>query len=243
ILVNDIWGGDDLTEWGTPFWKLSVEKGRQMLNQAVHAHIITSRYGVPLMIERKAGLIVEITDGDHIGYRSNLFYDLSKLAAIRLAYAMAADLRDYPGITAVAVTPGYLRSEAMLDRYGVTEANWRDAVKNEPYFAESETPCYVGRAVAALAADPDVHVKNGQVVASWTLMREYGFRDNDGRQPDWGAYFDGVVAGILERGPAAAMEEFILQARYYQVHLDSTRSDEAARVAAAIARTKSQPAG
>jgi NAD(P)-dependent dehydrogenase (short-subunit alcohol dehydrogenase family) len=234
ILVNDIWGGDSLIEWATPFWQLSIEKGFRMLQQAVQTHIITSRHGVPLMIERGTGLIVEVTDGDHLGYRVNLFYDLAKISAIRLAYGMAVDLRDHPGITALAVTPGYLRSEQMLDNFGVTEANWQDAVKKRRLFSESETPAYVGRAVAALAADPNVHEKAGQVLASWTLMREYGFRDEDGRQPDWGRFFDGVVAEVLERGPADAEERFILLARFYQVHLDPSRAEETRRVADAL---------
>ena len=144
ILINDIWGGDALTEWGKPFWELSTSKGLQMLQQAVHTHIITSRYGVPLMVERKAGLIVEITDGDFMGYRGNVFYDLVKSSVIRLAYAMAADLRDHD-ITAIAVTPGFLRSEAMLDHFGVTEANWRDAARTDPHFAQSETSLTLAR--------------------------------------------------------------------------------------------------
>ena len=235
VLVNDVWGGDALTEWGRPFWRLSVDSGTVMLERAVNSHIITSRHGVPLMLEREAGLIVEITDGDFLGYRGNLFYDLCKISAIRLAYAMAADLRDHPGITALALTPGFLRSEAMLDHFGVTEANWEDAVKKDRYFAESETPFYVGRAVAALAADPDVHVRNGRVVASWTLAKEYGFRDIDGRQPDFGGYFQRETAGMLDRGgPADAHERFQLLMRYYQVHLDPARAAETARIAAAL---------
>ena len=160
VLVNDIWGGDALTEWGKPFWELSVAQGAQLLERAVHTHIITSRHGAPLMVERNAGLIVEVTDGDTFGYRGNLFYDLAKNAVVRLAYAMAADLRPH-GVTALAITPGFLRSEAVLDHFGVTEANWRDAVEKDEYFAESETPCYVGRAIAALAADPNVASKAG----------------------------------------------------------------------------------
>jgi NAD(P)-dependent dehydrogenase (short-subunit alcohol dehydrogenase family) len=140
VLVNDIWGGDELTEWDKSFWELDLEKGLLMLRRAVHAHIITSRHGTPLMLKKRGGLIVEITDGDTLGYRGNLFYDLAKVSAIRLAYAMAVDLRDY-GITALAVTPGFLRSEAMLDHFGVTEANWRDAIQKDRHYAESETPC------------------------------------------------------------------------------------------------------
>jgi NAD(P)-dependent dehydrogenase (short-subunit alcohol dehydrogenase family) len=231
VLVNDVWGGDDLTEWGKPFWELTQSKGRLMLERSVHAHIITSRHGAPLMVERGDGLIVEITDGDFMGYRGNLFYDLSKITAIRLAYIMAADLRDR-GVTALAVTPGFLRSEAMLERLGVSEANWRDAIKKDRHFAESETPYYVGRAVAALAADPNVHAKAGQVWASWTLAKAYGFRDVDGRQPDFAAYFDGVVGEILQRGGSTTAEDrFLLQIRYFQIQLDPTRAAEAARVA------------
>jgi len=231
VLVNDVWGGDDLTEWGKPFWELTQSKGRLMLERSVHAHVITSRHGAPLMVERGDGLIVEITDGDFMGYRGNLFYDLSKITAIRLAYIMAADLRDR-GVTALAVTPGFLRSEAMLERLGVSEANWRDAIKKDRHFAESETPYYVGRAVAALAADPNIHAKAGQVWAVWTLAKEYGFRDVDGRQPDFAAYFDGVVAEILQRGgPTTAEDRFLLQIRYSQIQLDPTRAAEAARVA------------
>ena len=166
LLVNDIWGGDALTEWGAPFWELSTAQGLALLERAVHSHIITSRHGVPLMVERDAGLVVEVTDGDTLGYRGNLFYDLAKNAVIRLAYAMAADLHAHR-VAAVALTPGMMRSEAVLDHFGVTEANWRDAIEKDPYFAESETPCYVGRAVAALAADPDVGAKSGGLFSSW----------------------------------------------------------------------------
>jgi len=202
--VNDIWGGDELTEWGKPFWKLSLTAGRRMLERAVHSHIITSRYGVPLMIEHNSGLVVEVTDGDDVinrHYRGNLFYDLAKISIRRLAFAMAQELsgrgslpeallsfipaHDY-NITVVALTPGFLRSEAVLDHYGVTEKNWRDAIKKDIYFAESETPFYIGRAVAALAADPDASEKNGQALSTWDLAREYGFIDMDGRRPDWG---------------------------------------------------------
>lgn len=188
VLVNDVWGGDDLTEFGQPFWKLAPEKGRLMLDRGIYSHILTSRYAVPLMLERDRGLLVEITDGDSFGYRGNLFYDLVKLSVIRLAFSMAWELRRHP-ITSLAVTPGFLRSEAMLEGFGVTEANWRDATAKEPHFIASETPFYVGRAVAALAADPNVAKKAGRVFSSWQLAKEYGFKDVDGQQPDWGEYF------------------------------------------------------
>jgi len=207
ILVNDIWGGDALTEWGKTFWQLSLDKGLAMLQQAVHSHIITSRYAAPLMVKHSkgkgcSGLIVEITDGDFFGYRFNLFYDLAKISVIRLAMAMAYELRK-TSITALAVTPGFLRSEAMLDHFGVKEENWRDAAKPRadgtaqplsdqlprPDFLHSETPLYVGRAIAALAADPNVKKKSGQVFSSWNLSDEYGFTDADGSRPHWGRYF------------------------------------------------------
>jgi NAD(P)-dependent dehydrogenase (short-subunit alcohol dehydrogenase family) len=187
ILVNDVWGGDALTEWGKTFWQLSLDKGFAMLQQALHSHIITSRHAVPLLVERGRGLIVEITDGDFFGYRFNLFYDLVKMSVIRLAMAMAYELRKTQ-IAAVAVTPGFLRSEAMLERFGVTERNWREAGKKEPDFLYSETPLFVGRAVAALAGDPEVKKKSGQVFSSWDLSDEYGFTDGDGNRPHWGRH-------------------------------------------------------
>jgi NAD(P)-dependent dehydrogenase (short-subunit alcohol dehydrogenase family) len=196
VLVNDVWGGDALTEWGKPFWELSLQKGMLMLQRAVHSHIITSRYATPLMVQRGQGLIVEITDGDNFHYRGNLFYDLVKISVIRLAYAMSEELYPYH-ITALAVTPGFLRSEAMLEHFGVTEANWQEGAKKDPHFIASETPFYVGRAVAALASDPDVSKKSGKVLSSWNLAAEYGFTDIDGRQPNWGKYFEENIANKL----------------------------------------------
>ncbi len=205
ILVNDIWGGDELMEW-KPFWEADTDKGFRMLDSAIRTHVITSRYGAPLVIESGAGLIVEVTDGDFMGYRGNLFYDLAKLGTIRLAYAMAQDLKATT-VTALAVTPGFLRSEAMLERFGVTEANWIEAAKTVQGFEESETPCYVGRAVAALAADPHVRAKAGKVFASWTLAKEYGFTDIDGRKPDWSACVERYVTAILARAGSPSGED------------------------------------
>lgn len=188
VLVNDIWGGDELSEWGKSFWELTPEKGRLMLERAVWTHVITNRHAAPLMVARRQGLIIEITDGDTTMYRGNLFYDLAKLAVMRLAYAMAQELRPY-NVTALALTPGFLRSEAMLEHFGVTEANWQEGAQQDPHFIASETPFYVGRAAAALATDPKVAQKTGQTFSSWGLAREYGFTDVDGRQPDWGTYY------------------------------------------------------
>ncbi|WP_437737876.1 SDR family oxidoreductase [Sorangium sp. So ce1335] len=203
VLVNDVWGGDELTEFGQPFWKLSVPKGKLLLERAVTSHIITSRHAVPLLLEQGRGLIVEVTDGDSFGYRGNLFYDLAKMSVIRLAFAMAWELRRHPGITALAITPGFLRSEAMLDGFGVTEENWRDAAAKDPHFIASETPYFVGRAVAALAADPNVAARAGRVFSSWDLARAYGFTDVDGRQPHWGEYFEKTFGQYRKADEAA----------------------------------------
>lgn len=196
ILVNDIWGGDELSEWGQPFWELSIQKGLLMQQRGVHTHIITSCYAAPLMVARRQGLIIEITDGDSAAYRGNLFYDLAKSSVIRLAYAMAEELRPH-NITALALTPGFLRSEAMLEHFGVTEANWQEGATKDPHFIASETPYYIGRAVAALAADPNVFQMSGKALSSWNLALEYGFKDIDGRQPNWGKYFEDHIAGKM----------------------------------------------
>jgi NAD(P)-dependent dehydrogenase (short-subunit alcohol dehydrogenase family) len=187
LLVNDVWGGDPLAEWGVPFWEHDLQAGLAMHRVAVESHLITSWHAVPLMVARGSGLILEITDGNREEYRGSLFYDLVKASVIRLALAQAEELRRH-GVAAVALTPGFLRSEAMLDHFGVTEATWRDAIAKEPHFAFSETPAYVGRAAAALAADPDVMARSGRALATWDLVHEYGFSDADGTQPDWGAH-------------------------------------------------------
>jgi len=198
ILVNDVWGGDALTEWGKTFWTVNLDNGLRMLKQAIHSHIITSHYAVPLMLGRRGGIIFEITDGDAFYYRGNIFYDLVKISVIRLAFAMARELRKRD-IVSVALTPGFLRSESVLEHFGVTEANWKEAGKKKDAnvnskdqndapqdFMVSESPRYVGRAVVALAGDPKVKKKSGRVFSSWALAREYGFTDLDGTQPHWG---------------------------------------------------------
>ena len=236
VLVNDVWGGDPLTEWGTPFWKLSLAQGRKLAEQAVHSHIVTSRHGAPLMVERNAGLIVEVTDGDTFGYRGNLFYDLVKNAVVRLAYGMAGDLHAHR-VTALAVTPGFLRSEAVLEMFGVTETNWRDAIEKDPYFEASETPCFVGRAIAALAADPEVGRKSGRLFSSWALAKEYGFTDIDGRRPDWTTFFLGKVREIVDRDtPPDEMDRFVVRSRLYQAELAPAGAEETARLRAWLAR-------
>jgi NAD(P)-dependent dehydrogenase (short-subunit alcohol dehydrogenase family) len=187
ILVNDIWGGDFLTEWNVPVWQHSLDKGQHLLRLAIDTHIVTSHFALPLLIKNPGGLVVEVTDGTHEynkeNYRLSLFYDLAKTSIIRIAWALSQELQSHNG-TAVALTPGWLRSEQMLDNYGVKEANWRDAIAKQPHFAITETPRYVGRAVAALAADPEVARWNGQSLSSGQLAKVYDFADVDGSQPD-----------------------------------------------------------
>ncbi len=196
LLVNDVWGGDELSAWGKPFWEQSLANGLLMQERAVRAHIITAHAAAPLLVARRSGLIIEITDGDTYSYRGNLFYSLAKVSNIHLAEAMAADLKPY-GVTALALTPGFLRSEAMLDHFGVTEANWRDGAQKDPHFIASETPAYVGRAVVVLASDPNVAEKAGMALSTWGLSREYGFTDADGSRPHWGDYFAKHIAPTM----------------------------------------------
>ncbi len=180
ILVNDIWGGDDLIQWGKKLWETRLEDGLTLIDRAIKTHVITSHHGLPRL--RAGGLVVEITDGDGYYYRGQFFYDLIKTTVIRMAFALSQELAGR-GVTALAVTPGFLRSEWMLDHFGVTEANWRDAAQKVKEFIASETPLFVGRCVAALAADPQVVGKNGRVYASWDLAEEYGVNDADGSRP------------------------------------------------------------
>jgi NAD(P)-dependent dehydrogenase (short-subunit alcohol dehydrogenase family) len=187
VLVNDVWGGEKLFEWDTPVWEHDLANGLRLVDLALKTHLITSHFALPLLIRDPGGLVVEMTDGtaeyNAATYRINAFYDLAKSAVIRLAFAQSKELAPYGG-TAVALTPGWLRSEAMLDAYRVTEANWRDATAVSPHFAISESPLFVGRAVAALAADPDVARWNGASLSSGQLAQEYGFTDADGSRPD-----------------------------------------------------------
>ncbi|MFD5880545.1 SDR family oxidoreductase [Streptomyces yangpuensis] len=188
VLVNSVWGGDPLTDWERPLWEQDLETGLRLLRQAVETHVITSRYALPLMVARGSGLVVEVTDGNTARYRGTFFYDLAKSAVIRLAFAQSAELKQH-GVAAVAITPGFLRSEAVLDHFGVTEADWRDGVAQDPDFAHSESPAYLGRAVAALAADPQIMTKTGRALATWGLYEEYGFTDADGTRPDFAAHW------------------------------------------------------
>jgi len=190
VLVNVIWGGEvSMLEWFfKPFWETNLEQGFALMRQAVFSHLITAKHAAALMVPRRRGLIVELTDGDTLAFRGSVFYDLTKTTLIRLAYIYAEELHRHR-VTALAVTPGFMRTEMILEMFGVTEANWRDAAKKDRFFQHSETPRYAGRGIAALAADPKVFLKSGQVTSSWELMREYGFEDTDGRRPDMGRAF------------------------------------------------------
>jgi NAD(P)-dependent dehydrogenase (short-subunit alcohol dehydrogenase family) len=213
VLVNNIWGGELLTEWNTPVWEHDLANGLRILRLAVETHLVTSHHLLPLLVDRPGGLLVEMTDGtagyNASHYRLNVYYDLAKVAVTRLAFSQGHELAPH-GATAVALTPGWLRSEMMLENFRVSEENWRDAVDptagadypSAPAgFAVSESPRYVGRAVAALAADPDRARWNQQSVDSGRLGLEYGFTDVDGSQPDVWRYIEEVTEGGLDADP------------------------------------------
>ncbi|WP_169948473.1 SDR family oxidoreductase [Microbispora sp. H11081] len=199
VLVNDIWGGELLFSWKDRLWEHSLDDGLRILRLAIDTHIITSHYALPLLIRRPGGLVVEVTDGtaeyNAANYRVSFFYDLAKTSVNRMAFAQAKELAPH-GATAVSLTPGWLRSELMLEHFGVTEANWRDALAHQPHFAISETPAFVGRAVAALAADPEASRWNGQSLSSGQLAQVYGFTDVDGSRPDCWRY----LVEVQDRG-------------------------------------------
>ena len=186
VLVNDIFGATRI-EWNKSVWESDLEYGLHTLRLAIDTHAITSHFAIPLLLESPGGLVVEVNDGtaEYNGshYRNSFFYDLTKAAVLRMAFALGHELAPH-GATAVSLTPGWLRSEAMLEAYRVTEPSWRDATKIQPHFAISESPAYVGRAVAALAQDPDVSRWNGASLSSGQLAKVYGFTDVDGSRPD-----------------------------------------------------------
>ena len=202
VLVNDIWGGEVLkggpAEWNTPIWELDLDSGLRILRLAIDTHLITSHHLLPLVVDKRGGLLVEVTDGtadyNASQYRISVFYDLAKVAVNRLAFSQGHELEAH-GATAVAITPGWLRSEMMLEAFGVSEANWRDA-SAPPGFAVSESPRYVGRAIVALASDPDRARWNQQSVDSGQLAREYGFTDVDGSQPDAWRHINDTERGL-----------------------------------------------
>jgi NAD(P)-dependent dehydrogenase (short-subunit alcohol dehydrogenase family) len=187
VLVNDIWGGENLVDWDTPIWEHDLERGLRLLRLAIDTHLVTSHHALPLLLRSDGGLLVEVTDGTReynaTRYRLSVFYDLAKESVNRIAWSQAQELGPR-GATAVSITPGWMRSEMMLEHYGVSESNWRDGCRVQPHFCISESPLYVGRAVAALAADDDRARWNGASTSSGALAQEYGFVDVDGTRPD-----------------------------------------------------------
>lgn len=196
ILVNDIWGGEYLIEWNKPVWEHSLEKGLRMLRLAVETHLTTSHFALPLLIKNEGGLVVEMTDGteeyNDKNYRLSMFYDLAKSSVNRMARALSHELAPYK-CTAVSLTPGWIRSEIMLETFGVTEENWKDATGKDPHFAISESPRFVGRALAALAVDEQRHEWNGKSLSSGGLAKRYDLYDVDGSQPECWRYLVEVV--------------------------------------------------
>lgn len=195
ILVNGAWGGDRLIEFDTKAWEVDLDKGLRMLRLGIDSHLITSHFALPLVIKQPGGLVIEMTDGTaefNKTYRNNLFFDIAKNVPIRAAFGIAQELKEYGG-TAVSLSPGFLRSEGMLDHFGVTEENWRDAIAKEPHFAVAESPAYIGRAVVALATDTDRARWNGASLSSGELAKVYGFTDTDGSRPDAFGYFQDIV--------------------------------------------------
>jgi NAD(P)-dependent dehydrogenase (short-subunit alcohol dehydrogenase family) len=205
VLVNDIWGGERLAQWNTPVWEHDLAAGLRTLRLAVETHLVTSHFALALLTRRPGGLVVEMTDGTHeyneVNYRLSTFYDLAKSSVLRLAFAQGRELAPH-GCTAVAHTPGWMRSEMMLDAYGVTEETWKAAAGHPHFTAISESPRFVGRAVVALAGDPDVHRRDGGSFSSGGLAREYGFTDVDGSRPDCWRYLVEVQDAGLPPDPA-----------------------------------------
>jgi NAD(P)-dependent dehydrogenase (short-subunit alcohol dehydrogenase family) len=208
ILVNDIWGAEVLKggppDWDTPIWKLDLDKNLRILRLGIDTHLITSHYLLPLLIDRPGGLVVEMTDGtldyNTSHYRISVFYDLVKVSVNRLAYSIGHELAAHQG-TAVALTPGWMRSEMMLEVFETTEQSWRDA-KAPPGFLVSESPRYVGRAIVALATDPKRARHNQKSLSSGQLAAEYGFTDIDGSRPDVWRYMQDEEAGATNLDPA-----------------------------------------
>lgn len=233
VLVNSIWGADPMVDWSKRFWEIDLGKVHAYLDQTLVSHVTTNRHLAPLMVEAKRGLIVEVIDGHFAGYRGHILYDLVKASLARLAYGMAVELAR-TGVTALSVSPGFLRSEAVLDHFGVHEDTWQDAIAKDPYFAESETPHLVGRAIVALANDPDVSRKAGLIHFASDLAREYGFTDVDGRVPDFPRMFDARMMEAASRPLTGEQEQFLAWARYWQIHQDPARHELSTALAKAL---------
>ena len=221
VLVNSVAGEDPMmAEWGS-FWEVDLSNGDAIMRQALLSHIVTAKHAAPLMMRRGRGLIVEVTENDLLMAGGNVVTQIVKVSQKVLATIFASELRQH-GVAAVAITPGFLRSERMLEHFGVTEANWRDGGKQDSNFLESESPLFVGRAIAALASDPEVMKRSGHLFSSWELGRDYGFTDADGRRPDWGAK-DVDFSGLPESLRAMILDGLLFQREWLAVL--STRTD------------------
>lgn len=204
VLVDDTWGGEQLIEW-KPIWEHDLDKGLRAVRNGLETHLITLHKVLPLLVRRGKGLVVELTDGDDMfneRYRGSMFYDLVKVAIARMGKMLAEELNPH-GVTSVSLTPGFLRSEEMLENFGVTEDNWQDGIAKDKLFAISETPHYVGRAVAALAGDPQASRWAGKALSSGQLAKEYGFTDLDGSQPEASRFFADAYFGDKKDAQAA----------------------------------------
>lgn len=233
VLVNSIWGADSMIDWSRRFWEVDLTNVRAYLDQTLISHLFTCRYAGPLMVEANRGLIVEVVDGHFAGYRGHVLYDLVKSSLGRFAYGMAMELMRTK-VTALALSPGFLRSEAVLEHFGVSEETWRDAVVKDPYFAESETPMLVGRAVVALATDPNIRSKAGLVHFASDLAREYGFADVDGGVPDFPGFFDAKMREVASMPTLEGADRFLAWARYCQIHRDPERRELANQLARSL---------
>jgi NAD(P)-dependent dehydrogenase (short-subunit alcohol dehydrogenase family) len=239
ILVNDIWGGEELIDWGASFWTLDLGLARRLLDQAVLTHLTAARHLAPIMLDAGKGLIVEVTDGAELGYRGHLLYDLIKSSVNRLAYGMAWDFAG-KGVTALAVSPGFLRSEAALERHGVTEETWReinedDLSVDQAGFQFSESPRYIGRAVAALASDPAINARSGAAFFVGDLAEEYGFTDVDGTRPHfWRGLERWLAPSLAETGRLPRKVWLRAVGRYQNIHLTPELGAQASRYAARL---------
>lgn len=229
VLVNSVAGEDPRMGGWEHFWKSDLSYLAEGLRQSVVSHLITAKHAVPLMLKKRRGLIVEVTEGDFLVSGSgNIMRDLSKAGQKSLAMSFAESLRSH-GIASVAITPGFLRSEMMLQHFGVTETTWREAGKKDPHFLQSESPLFVGRAVAALAQDPDVLSRSGDVYSSWELAHDYGFVDADGSRPDWGTHFARVVVPEMpdmRAGIERHLRQLERHVRRVKRYLGETDSDD-----------------
>lgn len=203
VVINDVWGGDPFLDWEKPLWEHSLDATISVLRNGIETHLITNHYTIPLVLEGSGGLVIEVGDGKaEVPFRGNVAYDLVKASVVRLGSALAHELRPH-GVTALTVTPGWLRSEAMLENYGVTEQTWREKAATLPYFDHSETPHLLARGIAALAADPERARFAGRCLGSWDLMHEYDLVDADGTRPDWGSVDTAARQVVLDTGMPA----------------------------------------